>query len=49
MSIDKSKNLDEMKLEELQASIETREMGLKQRNSEREKVEKQTPQVRFTN
>ena len=45
--IEESKNLAEMKLEELQASLEAHEMRLKPRNSEREKVAEQTLQVRF--
>ena len=47
VSIEKSKNLDEMKLEELQASLEAHEMRLKQRNSEREKVAEHALQARF--
>ena len=47
VSIEESKNLSEMKLEELQASLEAHEMRLKQRNSEREKVAEQALQARF--
>lgn len=38
LSLEESKNLSGMKLEELQASIEAHEMRLKQRRSERTKV-----------
>lgn len=38
MCIEDSKNLVEMKVEELPASSEAHEIRLKQRNSEREKV-----------
>ncbi|KAI5405370.1 hypothetical protein KIW84_052232 [Lathyrus oleraceus] len=47
VSIEESKNLVEMKLEELQASLDAHGMRLKQRNFEREKVDKQTLQARF--
>lgn len=47
VSIEESKNLTEMKLEELQASLEAHEMRLKQRSSEREKVVEQALQARF--
>lgn len=47
VSIEESKNLVEMKLEELQASFEANEMRPKQRNSKREKVVEQPLQARF--
>ncbi|XP_050875121.1 uncharacterized protein LOC127078732 [Lathyrus oleraceus] len=46
--IEESNNLAEMKVEELQASLEANEMRLKQRNPERERVAEQTLQARFT-
>ena len=48
VTIEEAKTLSEMKLEELQTSLEAHEMRLKQRNSEREKVIKQTLQSRFS-
>lgn len=39
VSIEEFKNLDEMKVEELQDLLEAREMRLKKMNSEKEKVE----------
>lgn len=36
VAIDESKNIDEMKLEELQASLEAHELRIKQRSSEKE-------------
>lgn len=47
VSIKESNNLYEMKGEELQASLEAREMRLKQRNLEREEVVEQEMQARF--
>lgn len=47
VSIEKSKNLVKMKLEELKASLEDHEMRLKKRNSKREKVAEQELQARF--
>ena len=41
VTIEEAKTLSEMKLEELQASLEAHEMILKQRNSKREKVAEQ--------
>jgi hypothetical protein len=46
VAIEKSKNLADMKLEELQASLEAHEMRLKQRTSE--KVTSQALQAKFT-
>ncbi|XP_050893327.1 uncharacterized protein LOC127099007 [Lathyrus oleraceus] len=48
VSIEESKNLAEMKVEELQASLEAHEMRLKYRNSKREKVVEWDMQARFT-
>ena len=48
VTIEEAKTLSEMKLEELQASLEAHEMRLKQRNSEREKVAEQALQSRFS-
>ena len=48
VTIEEAKTLSEMKLEELQASLEAHEMRLKQRNSEREKVVEQALQSRFS-
>lgn len=45
VSIEESKNLTEMKVEELQALLEAREIRLEQRNSEREKVAEQKLQA----
>ena len=47
VTIEEAKNLSEMKLEELQASLEAHEMRLQQRNSEREKENEQALQSRF--
>ncbi|XP_050877157.1 uncharacterized protein LOC127080909 [Lathyrus oleraceus] len=47
MSIEESKNLTNIKLEELKASLEAHEMRMKQRNSEREKVSEHALQARF--
>ena len=48
VTIEEAKTLSEMKLEELQASLEAHEMRLKQRNSEREKVAEHALQSRFS-
>ncbi|CAI8595324.1 unnamed protein product [Vicia faba] len=48
VTIEESKTLSKMKLEELQVSLEAHEMRLKQRNSEREKVAEQALQSRFS-
>lgn len=45
---EESKNLDKIKLEELQASLEAHEMGLKKTNLEREKVAEHALQARFS-
>lgn len=46
-SIEEFNNLANMKLEELQASLEAHEIKLKKRNSKREKVDEQTLQATF--
>src|ERR1051325_11647435 len=48
VTIEEAKTLSEMKLEELQASLEAREKRLKQRNSKREKGADQALQSRFS-
>lgn len=45
--IEQSKNLSDMKLEELKASLEAHEMRLKQRNSKRENVVEQAVQEKY--
>lgn len=47
VSIEESKSVAKMKLEELKASLETHNMRLKKRNSEREKVIEQAVQAKF--
>lgn len=47
VSIEESKNLPEMMLTELQASLEAPEMRLKKRSSKREKVDEMALQVKF--
>ncbi|XP_058753843.1 uncharacterized protein LOC131627025 [Vicia villosa] len=47
VSIEESKNPAEMKLEELQASLQAHEMRLEQRNSKREKVVEKALQAKF--
>lgn len=48
VSIEESKNLAKMKLEEIQASLEDHNMRFKQRNSERKKVVEWAIHARFT-
>ncbi|XP_050875527.1 uncharacterized protein LOC127079150 [Lathyrus oleraceus] len=47
VSIEESKNLAKMKLEEIQASLEYHNMRFKQRNSERKKIVEREIQARF--
>lgn len=47
VSIKESKNLADIKVDEIQALLEARDMRLKKRNSEREKVAEQTLRARF--
>lgn len=48
VSIEESKNLVNMNVEELHASLKADEMGLEKRNSESEKVVEQALRARFT-